>query len=128
MPKDLMFILPYQAGMLAKLTETLGSAGVNIEGFCMQEFGPEELVHLLVDDAEAARRAVEGAGVVVRGEREVIVAPIEDRPGGLAQLLAPLADAGVSADLVYQATNSRVVIAVVGDLDRARAALRPAGR
>ena len=30
MPKDLMFILPYQAGMLAKLTGVLGNAGVII--------------------------------------------------------------------------------------------------
>jgi hypothetical protein len=126
MPKDLMFILPYQAGMLAKLTESLGNAGVNIEGCCMQEFGPEELVHILVEDAATARRAAEQAGFVVRGEREVIVADIEDRPGGLARLLAPIADAGVSADLVYQATNSRVVIAVVEGLERARAAMRPA--
>jgi hypothetical protein len=34
----------------------------------------------------------------------------------------------VSADLVYLATNSRVVIGVVEDLERAQAALRPAGR
>jgi Amino acid permease len=62
---------------------------------------------------------------VVRGEREVIVAPIEDRPGGLASLLAPLAAAGVNADLLYLATDSRVVIGVE-DLERAQAALRPA--
>jgi hypothetical protein len=127
MPKDLMFILPYQAGMLAKLTGVLGSAGVNLEGCCMQEFGPEEIVHFFVEDATAARRAAEQAGFVVRGEREVLVTPVEDRPGGLERLLAPIANAGVSADLVYQATSSRVVIGVVEDLDRAKAALRPTG-
>jgi hypothetical protein len=125
--KDLMFILPYQAGTLAQLTGALSRAGVNVQGCSGEQFGPEAIIHLLVEDAAGARQAAEQAGFTVRGEREVLVAPIEDRPGGLAELLAPLADAGVTADLLYLATGSRVVIGVE-DLDRAQAALRPAGR
>jgi hypothetical protein len=127
--RDLMFILPYQAGTLAQLTEAISQAGVNLHGCAGQQFGPEGIIHLLVDDAASAgaRRAAEQAGFVVRGEREVIVAPIEDRPGGLASLLGPLAAAGVNADLLYLATDSRVVIGVE-DLERAQAALRPADR
>jgi hypothetical protein len=125
--KDLMFILPYQAGTLAQLTEALSQAGINVQGCCGQQFGPEGIIHLLVEDAAAARQAAEHAGFTVRGEREVLVTPIEHRPGGLASLLAPLADAGVNADLLYLATDSRVVIGVA-DLERAQAALRPAGR
>jgi hypothetical protein len=127
--KDLMFILPYRAGTLAQLTEAISQAGVNLQGCSGQQFGPEGIIHLLVDDAAStgARQAAEQAGFVVRGEREVIVAPIEDRPGGLASLLAPLAAAGVSADLLYLATDSRVVIGVE-DLERAQAALRAVGR
>jgi hypothetical protein len=125
--KDLMFILPYQAGTLAQLTGALSRAGVNVQGCSGQQFGPEGIIHLLVEDAAAARQAAEQAGFTVRGDREVVVAPIEDRPGGLAEVLAPLADAGVNADLLYLATGSRVVIGVE-DLERAQAALRPAGR
>jgi hypothetical protein len=125
--KDLMFILPYQAGTLAQLTEALSQAGVNVQGCCGQQFGPEGIIHLLVEDAATARQAAERAGFTVRGEREVLVAPLEDRPGGLAALLAPLADAGVNADLLYLATGSRVVLGVE-DPERARSLLRPAGR
>jgi hypothetical protein len=125
--KDLMFILPYQAGTLAQLTGALSRAGVNVQGCSGEQFGPEAIIHLLVEDAAGARQAAEQAGFTVRGEREVLVAPIKDRPGGLAELLAPLADAGVTADLLYLATGSRVVIGVE-DLERAQAALRPAGR
>jgi hypothetical protein len=125
--KDLMLILPYQPGTLHQLTDALGRAGINLQGCCGQQFGPEGIVHLLVEDAAAARQAAERAGFTVRGEREVLVASIEDRPGGLASLLAPLADAGVNADLLYLATGSRVVIGVE-DLEKAEAALRPAGR
>jgi hypothetical protein len=125
--KDLMFILPYQAGTLAQLTGALSEAGVNLQGCSGQQFGPEGIIHLLVEDAAGAREAAARAGFVVRGEHEVLVEPIEDRPGALAGLLAPLADAGVNVSLTYLATGSRLVIGV-DDVDQARAALRPADR
>jgi hypothetical protein len=125
--KDLMFILPYQAGTLAQLTGALSEAGVNLHGCSGQQFGPEGIIHLLVDDAAGAREAAARAGFVVRGEHDVIVADIEDRPGALAELLAPLAEAGIDVNLTYLATRSRLVIGV-DDVDQARAAMRPAQR
>jgi hypothetical protein len=125
--KDLMFILPYQAGTLAQLTGALSEAGVNLHGCSGQQFGPEGIIHLLVEDAAGAREAAARAGFVVRGEHDVIVADIEDRPGALAELLAPLAEAGIDVNLTYLATRSRLVIGV-DDVDQARAAMRPAQR
>ena len=122
--KDLMFILPYQAGTLAQLTGALSEAGVDLHGCSGQQFGPEGIIHLLVEDAAGAREAASRAGFVVRGEHDVIVADIEDRPGALAGLLAPLAEAGIDVNLTYLATRSRLVIGV-DDVDRARAAMRP---
>ena len=125
--KDVMFILPYQAGTLAQLTRALADADVNVLGCSGQQFGPEGIIHLLVEDAAGAREAASRAGFVVRGEHEVIVADIEDRPGGLAELLAPLAEAGIDVNLTYLATGSRLVIGV-DDVDQARAAMRHASR
>jgi hypothetical protein len=127
--KDLMFILPYQAGTLAQLTAALSEAGVNLQGCSGQQFGPEGIIHLLVEDAAGAREAASRAGFVVRGEHDVIVADIEDRPGALAELLAPLAEAGIDVNLTYLATRSRLVIGVADvDVDQARAVMRPAQR
>ncbi|HET7517641.1 MAG TPA: amino acid-binding protein, partial [Actinomycetes bacterium] len=116
--KDLLFILPYQAGTLARLTAALSEAGVNLQGVSGQQFGPEGIIHVLVENAPEAREAAVRAGFVVRGEHEVIVADIEDRPGALAELLAPLAEAGIDVSLTYLATRSRLVIAV-DDVDKA---------
>jgi hypothetical protein len=124
--KDLMFILPYQSGALAQLTAALSEAGVDLHGCSGQQFGPEGIIHLLVENAAEAREAAARAGFVVRGEHEVIVADIEDRPGALADLLAPLASAGINVSLTYLATGSRLVIGV-DDVDQARAAMRAAG-
>jgi hypothetical protein len=125
--KDLMFILPYQAGTLAQLTAALSKAGVNLQGVSGQQFGPEGIIHVLVENAAEAREAAARAGFVVRGEHEVIVADIEDRPGALAELLAPLAEAGIDVSLTYLATGSRLVIGV-DDVDKARATMRATDR
>jgi hypothetical protein len=124
--KDLIFILPYQSGTLARLTAALHDAGIDLQGCSGQQFGPEGIIHLLVEDAAAAREAASRAGFVVRDEREVLVAKIEDRPGALARLLAPLAEAGIDVNLTYLATGSRLVIGV-DDVDRARAVMRGTG-
>jgi hypothetical protein len=125
--KDLMFILPYQAGTLAQLTAALSESGINLHGISGQQFGPEGIIHVLVEDAAGAREVAARAGFVVRGEHEVIVADIEDRPGAVSELLAPLAEAGIDVGLTYLATGSRLVIGV-DDVDKARAAMRSAGR
>ena len=124
--KDLIFILPYQSGTLARLATALHDAGIDLQGCSGQQFGPEGIIHLLVEDAAAAREAASRAGFVVRDEREVLVAGIEDRPGALAGLLAPLAEAGIDVNLTYLATGSRLVIGV-DDVDRARAVMRGTG-
>jgi hypothetical protein len=124
--KDLIFILPYQSGTLARLATALHDAGIDLQGCSGQQFGPEGIIHLLVEDAAAAREAASRAGFVVRDERDVLVAAIEDRPGALAGLLAPLAEAGIDVNLTYLATGSRLVIGV-DDVDRARAVMRGTG-
>jgi hypothetical protein len=76
----------------------------------------------LVEDAGAARQALEGAGIRVTGEREVVVLDVVDQPGTLGSVARKLADAGVNIDWAYLATRTRLVLAV-SDLDRARSAL-----
>ena len=68
--KDLIFILPYQSGTLARLTTALSEAGIDLQGCSGQQFGPEGIIHLLVEDAAGAREVAARAGFVVRGEHE----------------------------------------------------------
>jgi len=76
----------------------------------------------LVEDAAAARRALEEVGIEVRGERPVLALEIENRPGALGEVTRRIANAGVNVDLVYLAANNRLVIGAY-DLDKARAAV-----
>jgi|SRR5687768_7910946 hypothetical protein len=122
MPTDLTVILRNVPGTIADLGEAAGNAGVNLIGSCGFECGGEGVMHVLVDDAATARRAFEDAGMEVRAEREVLVADVEDRPGGLGRVTRSVADAGVNVDLVYLTTDGRLVLGP-DDIDRARAAV-----
>ena len=59
---------------------------------------------------------------VISREREVVVVDVHDAPGVLADLTRKIAKAGVDLDLVYVATQNRVVFGAT-DLAALRAAL-----
>jgi len=79
-------------------------------------------LHVLVPHAEAARHALAISQLAVTREREVVVVDVEDRPGVLADLTRKAAASGVDLDLVYVATNNRLVFGSA-DLDALKAAL-----
>ena len=111
MPKDLMVILVNRPGTLADAAEALGKAGVNIEGACGFPADGEGVLHVLVEDAGRARSALEEAKLEVRAERDVVLLdPLPDQPGTLGAALRRIADAGVNVDLLYLATDRRVVL------------------
>lgn len=122
MATDLTVILENRPGTLAQAAEALGSAGVNIDGSCGFPCEGVGVFHIAVQDASAARSALEGAGFEVRGEREVLVLDIEDKPGTLGETCRRFADAGVNVDLQYLATGTRVVLGA-DDIEKARGAI-----
>lgn len=122
MATDLSVPLEDRPGALAELGEATGKAGVNVGGITCAVEGGRAVAHVLVEDAGAGRRAVEGAGLSISGEREVLVVDVDDRPGSLGEVARKVADAGVNVELVYLATGTRIVLGV-DDLDRARSAL-----
>ncbi len=122
MPTDLTIWLADTPGAMAGACETLGAAGVNIDGCSAYPAGTAGQLHVLVEDAATARQALVGAGYNVVQDREVIVHELEDVPGSAGAALRRIADAGVNLELAYLATETRLVVGV-DDLEAARAAL-----
>ena len=124
MATDLAVSLEDRPGTLAALGEALGNASVNIEGMCAITHEGRGVIHILVQDASAARTALEGAGIKVEGESEALVMDVsgEDRPGTLGEMARKIADAGVNIQVVYLGTRSRGVL-VTSDNAKASAAL-----
>ena len=125
MPTDLTVVLRDQPGELARLGESTGAAGVNIQGMCAFTGEGRGIIHVLIADeaVERAVTAVEEAGLGVVDRREVLVIDIEDRPGSLGELARELAEASVNIELMYTTFGGVNVVIATDDLENAQAAL-----
>ncbi len=119
MAKDLTVLLEDRPGTLADLGEALGNAGINIDGMCGFPCEGKGVIHILVEDPAGARRALEDVGLEVSSERDVLLFEAEDRPGMLGEVARKIANSGVNVDLIYKATQTKLVIGA-DDLEKAR--------
>jgi len=124
MATDLTISLENRPGELARLGEALGNAGINIEGMCGVTEQGRGVMHVCVENATAARMALEGAGIKVEGESDVVIVDFagDDRPGKLGEIARAIADAGVNITFGYLATNTRGVLGT-DDNEKARRAI-----
>jgi hypothetical protein len=125
MSTDLTVVLQDRPGELARLGQATGEAGVNIQGMCAFTGEGRGIIHLLVDDAQAAvaRQALEEAGMGVADQREVLVIDVEDRPGTLGGLARSLGEASVNIELAYTTFGGVKLVIATDDVESARAAL-----
>jgi hypothetical protein len=99
--KDLTILLEDRPGSLALMGETLGAAGVSVEGGGAWVVGGRGVAHFLVADATSARRALEAAGIRVEQERDVVALRLrQDQPGQLGLLSRMMAQAGVNIEVL----------------------------
>jgi hypothetical protein len=105
---DLAVTLPEdRPGMLSKAVTAVSAGGINLEGHAEME----GVVHVLTTDAERTRDALEAAGFRIVREQQVVLVPVEDRPGSAAGIFRRIADARVNIRFSYLATRNRLVIA-----------------
>ena len=123
MAVDLVIDIDNTPGALAQVAAAISDAGVNIAAATCLGAGDKAELHILVPHGGAAKHSLGAIShLAVSREREVVVVDVEDRPGVLADLTRRIAKAGVDLDLVYVATQNRVVFGAP-DLDALRAVL-----
>ena len=118
--KDLAIALDDVPGALALVGETLGRAGVSVEGGGAFAVGGRGYGHFLVEDAAGACEALAAVGVKVTAVREVLTQKLDQaRPGELGRLTRRMADAGVNIEVLYSDHEHRLIL-VVDDIDCGR--------
>jgi hypothetical protein len=119
--KDLAIRLENRPGALAEMGAALGKAGISIEGGGGFVFDGKGIVHFLFEDAAAARRALEDAGIDVIEDREVLVHRLNQKqPGQLGKIARLMAEAGVNIQVVYSDHQNQLIL-VVDDIDKGKA-------
>jgi hypothetical protein len=122
---DLAIALENRPGALADMGDALGRAGVSIEGggawVVHAADDARGVAHFLFEDGEAARRALETAGIKVIAVNEVLVQRLnQSEPGQLGKLTRRMADAGVNIEVLYSDHDHQMIL-VVDDFEKGRA-------
>ena len=108
---DLVIELENKPGALARVATAISDAGVNIAAATCMGTGRTAELHILVPHSEPVYRALANTqGPAVTREREVVVVQARDRPGEAGRAGHQGLQAGINLDMVYVATNSRVVL------------------
>jgi hypothetical protein len=101
--KQLSVFLENKPGRLGMPCEALAEAGINILTLSLADTHQFGILRLIVRDWQKAREILEGAGCVVN-VTEVIAIEVADKPGGLADVLKIVEDAGMNLEYMYAFT------------------------
>ena len=108
--KDLAIALENRPGALAEMGEALARAGVSIEGGGAFVVNGQGVAHFLFKDGEAARDALESAGITVSEQREVLVQRLNQaQPGQLGLITRRMAEAGVNIEVLYSDHDHQLI-------------------
>ncbi len=118
---ELNLRLPNSPGALNEVCRVLADERVRIHALMLESAGT---LRLLVDNPVRAAGVLRERRHVV-DERDVLVTPLPNAPGGLAPVLALVRDAGVNLEYAYAAApeSSQTAVLVLGVDDAARASM-----
>lgn len=119
--QDIAIQLEHAPGALAAMGAALGAAGISVEGGGAFAVDGRGVAHFLVIDGAAAAGALEAAGFLIRGVRDVLLQRLDQsQPGQLGKLCGRMADAGVNIEVLYSDHDNQLVL-VVDDIGKGRA-------
>lgn len=110
--QQISLFLENRRGRLLEALETLGAAKINIRALSIADTSEFGILRLIVPDPDRAKRVLEKNKFTVR-QNEVIVVEVSDRPGGLAEILRALSDAGLNVEYMYAFVEKKGEKAVV---------------
>ncbi len=98
--KQLSLFLENKPGNVRKACRILADSGLNIETMALADTEQFGILRILVKDWEKARQVFEKHHIVVQ-VAEVVALAVENRPGGLADLLDVLDAADLNIEYMY---------------------------
>lgn len=98
--KQIVVSIENAPGRLFEVTNALGDAGINLRALNLVDTGAFGQLRLLVSDVPKARRILMEMSIPAF-VNEVVAAEIEDKPGSLAKILQPLAEANIHVVFMY---------------------------
>ena len=92
--------LENRKGRLYEVCSMLGTAGINIRALTIAETESFGVLRIIVDKPDKALELFH-ANNVTANRTEVVAVEVEDRPGGLANILKSLSERDVNVEYMY---------------------------
>lgn len=129
--KQISLFMENKPGRLAAACKALRDAGINILTLTLADTNDFGIVRLIIEDWQRAKSVLEAASFAVN-VHDVVAAAVRDEPGGMAEILSIVNNAGVNIEYMYAFTSRHgeeaVVIFRFDDAAKAQEALKAAGR
>jgi hypothetical protein len=129
--QQLSLFLENKPGALRAPCDALAKAGIDLLTMSLADTSRFGILRFIVRDPEHAKRVLEKAGMVAK-VTDVVPVEVDNRPGGLAKVLAVMDAAGLGVEYMYdfgaasRASRSAIVFRFENP-DAALAALAAAG-
>ena len=128
--KQISLFLENKPGHLSAVCRLLAEKNINILTLSLADTEQFGILRLIVEDWAGTKQVLESAGNVVT-VTDVVATEVEDRPGGLAELLAVVQEAGINIEYMYAFTfrsgGRAIMIFRFDEPDAAIAALQRRG-
>jgi hypothetical protein len=124
--KEFKVFVADKPGELARVTEALANAAVNIRAIASETKRDNSFLRVVTSDVNTTEKALSIAGLKYELS-DIMNLELLDRPGELAKIARRLARAGINVHSLYilGSKNGRTEVAlVVDDPERARLALK----
>lgn len=127
---QLSVFIENKSGRLADVVRSLSDSKINIRALCIADTIDYGLLRLIVNDPIAAKKALTEGGFTV-ALTEVLAIEVPDRPGGLADIIDVVAEAGFNIEYMYAfvgtSGENAIVIFRIERVDEAIVALQGKG-
>lgn len=120
--EQISIFLENRAGRLAEITRVLGEARVNIRALSLADTSDFGILRLILDNNDKAKTVLKEHGFTV-GTTNVVAVEVEDKPGGLNNILEILSKENINVEYMYafvqHSGKNAVIIFRFDDIDAA---------
>lgn len=120
--KQVSVFVENTVGRLAAITKILADNNIDLKASTIAETVDFGILRFIVEDPEATVRLLIGSGFTA-STSQVIGVSLEDKPGGLYDVLAVLADAEIAVNYIYSTIKSdegkALIVMKVSDEEKA---------
>ena len=115
-------------GRLDHITEILAQANINIRAIKISDLGEFGVVKVLVNDPDTAYQVLKDGGVSA-SKKKIVAVVVEDRPGGLHEVLKILTQHNINVDDAYGfVMHERAILVIeVANVGEAESLLEQSG-